>query len=382
MMAAEKLSSCSGGAIGSAADKMSCDDTPSTVASNTEYQHHSAPAVNFAGGDDDSTNDDAVTVDSLTEVEDMEEEADAPMQLGAGLYDDDDVRQQQTEVQDLEEEADVPRQLGAGIYDDGDVRQQQPGSQPSTGTAEDSADDGASRDLQAPVPAPDGTAEGAAPCCTDEPEVSASAPFTPDETLLIFDWDDTILPSTFLQRNGLRLDANSWPNAEQRKALAEVAAAAAKTMLAARRHGTVVLVTNAERGWIELSCQKFLPMLLPQLECVKIVSARTSYEGPECKAPLQWKLRAFAVEITNHFGSDVLADHSSRKNILSFGDSLHEREAVLVATSSLPNCATKALKFVERPDISQILKQNVLIEDCFERIVHHAGDLDLCIKCP
>jgi hypothetical protein len=31
----------------------------------------------------------------------------------------------------------------------------------------------------------------------------------------------------------------------------------------------VVLVTNAERGWIELSCQKFMPTLFPSLENVK-----------------------------------------------------------------------------------------------------------------
>lgn len=37
----------------------------------------------------------------------------------------------------------------------------------------------------------------------------------------------------------------------------------------AKQLGTVVLITNAERGWIELSCQKFLPTLFPALESVK-----------------------------------------------------------------------------------------------------------------
>ena len=37
----------------------------------------------------------------------------------------------------------------------------------------------------------------------------------------------------------------------------------------------VVLITNAERGWIELSCQKFLPTLFPVLESVKASSAHS-----------------------------------------------------------------------------------------------------------
>ena len=61
--------------------------------------------------------------------------------------------------------------------------------------------------------------------------------------------------SSSVQRQGLRFDAASIVTTAQRELLAEVAAVVGKTLRAARQHGTVVLVTNAERGWIELSCQ-------------------------------------------------------------------------------------------------------------------------------
>jgi len=215
------------------------------------------------------------------------------------------------------------------------------------------------------------------------PGVAAQeAKFEMEETFFIFDWDDTVLPSTWVQRQGLRLDAASTVNAQQREVLAEVAAAAGKTLRAARQHGTVILVTNAERGWIELSCQKFLPTLAPMLENVKLVSARTAYEGPQCRSPLEWKLQAFEREIAQHFGSEVVNDQSKRKNVFSLGDSVHEREALLRATSSAPNCYSKSLKFVERPDVSQICKQHELITNSFEQMVHHAANLDFCIRCP
>lgn len=207
-------------------------------------------------------------------------------------------------------------------------------------------------------------------------------PFTRRETFFVFDWDDTILPSTWVQNQGLRLDAGSTPNAAQRTQLGEAAAAGAKTLRVAKQHGTVVLVTNAERGWIELSCRKFLPTLYPLLEDVRLVSARTTYEGQSCISPLDWKLRAFDDEIERHYRAEVINDPLSRKNVFSLGDSVHEREALLRATSTAPNCRSKSLKFAERPSIAQLCKQHELVSGSFAKMVHHDGNLDLCIRCP
>ncbi|CAJ1349279.1 unnamed protein product, partial [Effrenium voratum] len=200
--------------------------------------------------------------------------------------------------------------------------------------------------------------------------------FSTEETLFIFDWDDTVLPSSWVQGQGLRLDESSEVLAWHREQLSQVAAAAAETLRLAKQLGTVVLITNAERGWIELSCQKFLPTLFPVLESVKVLSARTTYESSGYSSPLDWKVNAFAAEVARIYNHE-----DRRKNVLSLGDSVHEREALLRATSKMSNCRSKSLKFVERPDISQICKQHSLVCSCFERIVHHDGNLDLCIKC-
>lgn len=261
-------------------------------------------------------------------------------------------------------------------------------------TAVDSPEETQERQLQAgPPPPPSDATEKVA----DEAPHSSSSScqtasgdaytddqdnFSREETLFIFDWDDTVLPSTWVQREGLRLDSASKVSEAQRGRLAEAATTGAATLLAAKRHGTVVLVTNAERGWIELSCQKFLPTLYPMLENVRLVSARTTYEGPSCASPRDWKLHAFAAEIARHYSPGVLRSGLKRKNVFSLGDSVHEREALMTATATLPNCRTKSLKFVERPDISQVCKQHELISANFERMVHHDGHLDLCIRCP
>jgi len=212
-------------------------------------------------------------------------------------------------------------------------------------------------------------------------ETQELRPFCHEETILIFDWDDTCLPSAWVQSQGLRLDEDSVLEEWQRGQLLEVANTVMETLRVAKQHGTVVLVTNAERGWIELSCQKFMPTLYPTLENIKLMSARTTYETPTVTSPLDWKLKAFESEIQRVLSSETINAPERRKNILSLGDSMHEREALLRATANMPNCRSKSLKFVERPDISQLCKQHSLITGCFERIIHHDGNLDLCIRC-
>jgi len=229
--------------------------------------------------------------------------------------------------------------------------------------------------------APEAQEQGGTAACDDAhaPSDSAPVPFSMDETVIIFDWDDTILPSTWVQNEYMRLDSDFVLSAWQQEQFAMVAKAAYETLTAAKRFGTVLLITNAESGWIELSCRKFLPTLVPALKGLKVISARTSYEGPDCLEPVSWKIRAFDVELRRIFGPD--ADSERRKNLLSLGDSVHEREALMRAASTMTNCCAKSMKFRARPAVRDMCRQHALVASCFERIVQHDGTLDLCIRC-
>lgn len=225
-----------------------------------------------------------------------------------------------------------------------------------------------------------GSDEGSDNECSDDDECDGDAPvaFSSEDTILIFDWDDTMLPSTWIQEQGLRLDEESVPTTEQKVQLQMMARRAIETLRVAKRHGKVVLVTNAERGWIELSCRKFMPSLYPSLEDVKILSARSTYEHQGVQSPFEWKFYAFESEISGFYETCPV---DQRKNVLSFGDSAHEREALIRVTERMSNCCTKSLKFVEKPELEQLVKEHELISGCFRDIVNHDGNLDLCIRC-
>jgi len=264
--------------------------------------------------------------------------------------------------------AEVPPQVGPGRTHSACNGASPP--PPSSLRASEDAESGSSTEL--------GSDDSGSEYSDDGCDSNLPATFSVEDTILIFDWDDTVLPSTWIQEQGLCLDEDSVATEEQEAQLQIMAGYAMQTLRVAKRHGKVVLVTNAESGWIELSCQKFMPSLYPSLENVKILSARSCYEQQGVTSPFEWKYLAFESEINSFY--DLFGDHQ-RKNIISFGDSAHEREALIRVTESIPACRTKSLKFVERPEVEQLLKEHKLISGCFRHIVNHDGNLDLCIRC-
>lgn len=209
------------------------------------------------------------------------------------------------------------------------------------------------------------------------PRLAGSAVARPEETLIIFDWDDTLLPSTWLQQQGLRLDGEA-PTQVQASQLGGAARRAARTLRAAMRLGMVVVVTNAELGWVELSCRRFLPTLTPLLEGVKIRSARWAFERQGVTSPLGWKRMAFHEELRGF--CEGAAPGRRLTHVVSLGDSVHEREAVLRAAEDFAGCWGKSVKFLERPALEVFNRQHRFLMRCLGPIVRHNGKLDLCLR--
>jgi len=202
------------------------------------------------------------------------------------------------------------------------------------------------------------------------------------ETLIFLDWDDTLLPSSFLSSRGFRLDSGPL-DATTAAWLAECELSVVKVLRLAVSQATVCIVTNAEKGWVELSAQKWMPRVHEELTeslssgSLKIVSARTTYEPRLWNNPLQWKILAFQEELKTR----ILAGDNPEvaKHIISLGDSHVEREAVRTVTRNLVNTKTKSVKFAERPSIEQLRRQLELVQNCFDYIHGFDGDLDLML---
>jgi len=190
-----------------------------------------------------------------------------------------------------------------------------------------------------------------------------------ESTVIFIDWDDTLLCSSYLSGQGYRLDSELESSSAIDRELRDLESSVIGLLRLAMSLGDVHVVTNAETGWVQLSAKKFLPGVMTILDQVKVISARSTYEQMFPDQPVKWKFCAFQER--------VLADSKSPKNVISFGDSHVEREAIRAVTRGLTSTKTKSVKFAEKPSMEQLRRQLELVTNCFQYIHSHDGDLDL-----
>merc|ERR1711998_149070 len=96
-----------------------------------------------------------------------------------------------------------------------------------------------------------------------------------------------------LNLKGLRLDYPEIIPEDVVQALAPHDAAVFNVLSKAMTYGNVVIITNAERGWVEMSAARFMPTTQLLLSELTVVSARSTYEPEFPDDPLNWKVAAF-----------------------------------------------------------------------------------------
>lgn len=208
---------------------------------------------------------------------------------------------------------------------------------------------------------------------------------SPMESLFIFDWDDTLFPTTWALRQGLIQDNKLFPTAcwahatTHQERLETLANQIGETLHRAMQMGRVVIITNSEKGWVETSCAWFMPSLSALLTEVRIVSARYLFEHKYGIDTAAWKQHAFACEIA---ACEDMRASGRRCSLLSFGDRQEERLALLsmqeVVSMTFPNwiCWMKSLKFIRHPTLEELISQHKTVGGCLLEVVQHSEPLD------
>jgi hypothetical protein len=222
-------------------------------------------------------------------------------------------------------------------------------------------------------------AEDTASSCDEaEPLTPLVAP-PAHKTTAILDWDDTICPSTYLAGLGLRVDDRDSLPAPLAAQLQGLEDAVIHIMREALRFGAVVVITNAEAGWVELSGRRFMPAVVDFItdHGIRVVSARTCFELDYPDAPSSWKVAAFSHEVATMY------PHEDRLNVLVLGDSMSERDAAHALGTRMPHSKVKTVKFVERPSIDQLMRQVQLVAQSLPDLASYSSsfDVDLVVSC-
>lgn len=180
-----------------------------------------------------------------------------------------------------------------------------------------------------------------------------------------FDWDNTLYPSSYMaERSILPYGGTQLPEdlVEPFKVLTE---SIVSLFTLAMSKGDVVIVTNADYGWVELCVKAFMPGLKETLFRVQVMSARALYEHVAPEYPIQWKIRTFRQQLS-----------WKGKNSIGFGDTAEDSEALIRAAGDLGLMA-KAIKTVAQPSVENLIEQTQYIlsdysalswVDCMDRL--------------
>ena len=207
---------------------------------------------------------------------------------------------------------------------------------------------------------------------------NSDVPIKPEETTFFIDWDDTCLCSQWLKEHGFSF---AETDTHQKREFLEMGEALTHVvgplLMKLAQFGRVVIVTNANNGWVQESCSIFMPKLVDLIGKLTVVSAQDRYRR-YVASPIEWKRRTFR---------DVL-DAETRplgrvRNLISIGDGTPEHIAVhslgpypgrhLFNSQNI----LKSVKLLDMPSPNQLIEQLATLTGMIEGIVQHPSGLDI-----
>jgi hypothetical protein len=191
--------------------------------------------------------------------------------------------------------------------------------------------------------------------------------------IFFFDWDDTLLCTSYLQPTGALVDMEI--NKRDKEVISNLDSLVLKLLLKAMNLGTVFLVTNGAPGWVELSSTKFYPKTAQILQKIKVISARGLCERKYPGDMRQWKNMAFkyALDSMKDLNRNIVT------NIICFGDSYIEMEASYNLKEYFPDAYLKTIKFKESPTHNELEKELKIISTQLDSIMN-CNNKNLSVK--
>jgi hypothetical protein len=227
-------------------------------------------------------------------------------------------------------------------------------------------------------------------------------------SVIVFDWDDTLFPTSHIFEHC----AETWqqlcneamqPGFVVRRATCSMGIwlclqTAASLLREAASLGEVCVVTMAAPGWVEACCNTLMPELLEVMKKLRIevIYARETMpgqDGPESAEEFfsfSQVCRRRAMERTlrqmSRQASRQLRSLVHWRSVLTIGrcyserlalQELLKRDDIADLALHLRHCNCKAVKLTEQPQLTILLKQLRILVTCISKVLRHAGDLDI-----
>ena len=191
-------------------------------------------------------------------------------------------------------------------------------------------------------------------------------------SIIIFDWDDTLFPTSSLTKKGLYIDNKELTEKEKEK-ISKLEELVLNILTLSIEKGDTFIITNAGKGWVEYTSMKYYPRIKNVLEKIKIISARENYENEYPNDSQMWKMLSF-LDVYKNLNSNLVT------NIICLGDSFIEIQAGLKLASMFTQAFIKVVKFRESPKFDELIKQLKLIYNQFNSIYSSVKNLTIKVE--
>ena len=191
-------------------------------------------------------------------------------------------------------------------------------------------------------------------------------------SIIIFDWDDTLFPTSFITPGGIFNEDIKLSEKEKQKFIT-IEKSVFSLLNQAIQKGKVYIITNAGNGWVEYSANRFFPSILGFFSKIEIISAREEYEKKCPGNSRLWKIQAFLTLLEN-------VNVKLVTNIICLGDSLFEMEAGRILASKFSKAFIKTIKFREDPKLDELIKQLNLVCNQFSLICSRIKNLTIRLE--
>ena len=212
--------------------------------------------------------------------------------------------------------------------------------------------------------------------------------------LFIIDWDDTLFPTTWVNKNKIDFNKKDLLN-EYKLYFLELDKTISLLLESLNKIGDIFIVTNANINWIK-SCLINLNLTRKTIisNNIRIISARDSY-SQNSSSPTEWKILTFQdiiEDIINKINKNIKPN--TIINIISVGDAMYEYIALINLDNFIKsyidnkNCndgnnfnyLLKNIKFIEKPEFDCIIDQMNVLHKNSHDIVNKLEFIDLKFK--
>lgn len=196
------------------------------------------------------------------------------------------------------------------------------------------------------------------------------------KNIILFDWDDTLFPTTWAIMNEIKITSNKNHIHKMYNMFKILDETILSLFEKINKTSKIIIVTNAITKWVHLTARYLIKSYEFMIKFINIISARDLYQREFPNEIYVWKDKVFNKEILR------FTKNSKKINsIISIGDADYEYKALIGVHYTLKSEEKikyfKSIKFQQKVDMETMTDQLRLLESDIENIINLNRHLDL-----